>query len=319
FWQQVERFYSYTSEQPTIKDFAIELFKSCYSMGINSPLNGDAIHLSSDALVFFKRWKDSRTHQEVFEELSDEYAEVLSIEEDLNKRNLKEVIELDYFRLIDKKVLYELVKAVEHRTLSEGEVTLWCRDRRQSHWFSDFKYLYEAVDIASQFLTLLDVIQLNMATSSEAVQGYVSHWYKLDQLYRQYIYCLKESSQNTLLNSLSEKVENLYTNRYLLPLNNAWQSHVDAMSKWEVMDVTPQNQFFYKWVKPYLDKNNKICVIISDAFRYEAGEEMVGRIRQEDRYQAKLDHALSSLPSYTQLGMASLLPQSDTLLNIVDN
>ncbi|WP_216936955.1 MULTISPECIES: BREX-1 system phosphatase PglZ type A [unclassified Acinetobacter] len=319
FWQQVERFYGYTSEQPTIKDFAIELFKSCYSMGVNSPLNGDGIHLSSDALVFFKRWKDSRTHQEVFEELSDEYAELLSIEEDLNKRNLKEVIELDYFRLIDKKVLYELVKAVEHRTLSEGEVTLWCRDRRQGHWFSDFKYLYEAVDIASQFLTLLDVIQLNMATSSEAVQGYISHWYKLDQLYRQYIYCLKESSQNTLLNSLSEKVENLYTNRYLLPLNNAWQYHVDAMSKWEVMDVTPQNQFFYKWVKPYLDKNNKICVIISDAFRYEAGEEMVGRIRQEDRYQAKLDHALSSLPSYTQLGMASLLPQTDTLLNIVDN
>lgn len=37
---------------------------------------------------------------------------------------------------------------------------------------------------------------------------------------------------------------------------------------------------------------------------------MVSRIRQEDRYQAKLEHALSSLPSYTQLGMASLLPQS---------
>ena len=57
-------------------------------------------------------------------------------------------------------------------------------------------------------------------------------------------------------------------------------------------------------------KDKKIYVIISDAFRYEAGHEMVGRIRQEDRYEAKLDYALSSLPSYTQLGMASLLPQS---------
>ena len=91
--------------------------------------------------MFFKRWKDSRTHQEVFEALSDNYAELLSVEEDLNKRNLKEVIELDYCRLIDKKVIYELVKVVEQRTLSEGEVTLWCRGRRQGHWFAEFKYL----------------------------------------------------------------------------------------------------------------------------------------------------------------------------------
>jgi uncharacterized protein (TIGR02687 family) len=318
-WQQVERTYGYTSDRPTIKDFAIELFKSCYSMGVNSPLNGDGIKLSSDALVFFKRWKDSRTHHLVFEELSDSYAELLSLEEDLNKRNLKEVIELDYFRLIDKKVIFELVKAVEQRTLSEGEVTLWCRGRRQGHWFADFKYLYEAVDIASQFFTFLDAIKLDMVDSSDAVQRYVSHWYRLDQLYRQYVFCLKASSQNTLLNSLSDKIENRYTNSYLLPLSNSWQSHVDGMSSWYVPDVVPQTQFFSKWVKPYLDKNNKICVIISDAFRYEAGEEMVGRIRQEDRYQAKLEHVLSSLPSYTQLGMASLLPQGKALLNFTDN
>jgi uncharacterized protein (TIGR02687 family) len=318
-WQQVDRFYGYSNEQPTVKDFAIELFKSCYSMGVNSSLNGDGVKLSSDALVFFKRWKDSRTHQAVFESLSDNYADLLSVEEDLNKRNLKEVIELDYFRLIDKKVIYELVKAVEQRTLSEGEVTLWCRSRRQGHWFSEFKYLYEAVDIASQFFALLDAVQLDMATPREAVQGYVSHWYRLDQLYRQYIYCLKVSSQNTLLNSLSEKIENLYTNRYLLPLNNAWQAHVDAMSSWRVADVVHQAQFFNKWVKPYFDKNNKICVIISDAFRYEAGEEMVGRIRQEDRYQAKLEYALSSMPSYTQLGMASLLPHSGGSLSLSEN
>ena len=318
-WKSLERFYGYRSEQPSIKDFAIELFISCYSMGVDSALNGSEIKLNSDALVFFKRWKDSRTHEGVFEALSDDYADLVNIEEDLNKRDLKQVIELDYFRLIDKKVIHELVAAVEHRTLSQGEVTLWCRQRRQGHWYAVFKHLYDAVDVASQFLVLLDTVQLNMASSSAAVQGYVSHWYKLDQLYRQYIYDLKASSQNTLLSSLTEKIENLYTNRYLLPLNNAWQSHVDVMSDWNVPDVTPQARFFTKWVKPYLDKNNKICVIISDAFRYEAGEEMVSRIRQEDRYQAKLEHALSSLPSYTQLGMASLLPQGDNKLQISDN
>ncbi len=318
-WQQIERYYGYISEQPSIKDFAIELFKSCYSTGVSSLLNGEDISLLADALVFFKRWKDSRPHQETFEELSDNYAELLAIEEDLNKRELNEIIELDYFRLIDKKVIYELVQAVERRTLSEGEVSLYCRNRRQGHWFEEFKSLYDAVDIASQFFALIDKVELNIPNPAEGLHSYVSNWYRLDQLYRQYIFCLKVSSQNTLLNSLSEKIENLYTNRYLLPLNNNWQSLVDAMDSWNVSDATPQKQFFTKWVKPYLNKNNKICVIISDAFRYEAGDEMVGRIRQEDRYQAKLEYALSSLPSYTQLGMASLLPQDGEELHIAEN
>ena len=38
---------------------------------------------------------------------------------------------------------------------------------------------------------------------------------------------------------------------------------------------------------------------------------MTSRINGENKYQASLDHLLSALPSYTQLGMASLLPKSD--------
>lgn len=325
-WQQVERHYGYRSDTPSVKDFAIELFKSCYSMGLDTPLNNETVKLSADALVFFKRWKDSRTHEASFESLSEECAELLNLESDLAHRDLNDLVELDYFDLIDKRVIHELVMAVERRTMPQGEIALCCRQRRQGHWYKEYQHIYNAIDAASQFFTLLDTVQLSMGNSTEAVQGYTSHWYKLDQLYRQYVYALKVSAQHTLLGTLTEQVENQYTNRYLLPLNNAWQQHVDDMDNWHVPDITPQTQFYKKWVKPYQDKDNKIYVIISDAFRYEAGHEMVSRIRQEDRYQAKLEYALSSLPSYTQLGMASLLPQSkdvkgttDMPLQIADN
>lgn len=53
------------------------------------------------------------------------------------------------------------------------------------------------------------------------------------------------------------------------------------------------------------------CVVISDAMRYEVGEELLGRIRNLDRYDAEIEPALASLPSYTQLGMASLLPNKE--------
>jgi hypothetical protein len=52
----------------------------------------------------------------------------------------------------------------------------------------------------------------------------------------------------------------------------------------------------------------RICSTLSNA-GYEV--ELVGRILREDRYEAKIDSAISQLPSYTQLGMASLLPNSN--------
>ena len=51
--------------------------------------------------------------------------------------------------------------------------------------------------------------------------------------------------------------------------------------------------------------------------RYEIGDELLSLIRQEDRYSAELEPVLSMLPSYTQLGMAALLPNKT--LAIADN
>lgn len=317
-WEQIKRHYGYACDNPSIKDFSIELFKSSYALSIANPRSQDNATLNNDALVLFKRWKDSRIHEGVFEKLSEGYAALLDIEGDLNNRDLKDVMEMDYYRLIDQKVIVDLVNAVEQRTLSEGEVTLYCRKRRQSQWYKHFEDLYCAIDIASQFLTRLNTIQLKVSSASNAVHGYVRHWFVLDQLYRKFIFALKSSGQVTLLSSLVELIENLYTNRFVLPLSNEWQAQVDVMSQWQVADVIAQQHFFKRWVKPYIDRDNKICVIISDAFRYEAGEEMSSRIRQEDKYQAKLGYMLSSLPSYTQLGMASLLPGVEGKLSLSD-
>jgi uncharacterized protein (TIGR02687 family) len=61
--------------------------------------------------------------------------------------------------------------------------------------------------------------------------------------------------------------------------------------------------------------NRKVAVIISDAFRYEVADELRTRIRQADKFEATLSPMVSVLPSFTQLGMAALLPhESLTLL-----
>lgn len=311
-WEQLTRFYGYEASEPSLRDFVIELFKSCYAMGTDGE-----VKLTGDALVFLKRWKDSRQFEQGFETLSAECAEVLGIEQDLGKRDFRDLVELDYFRLIDQKIISDLVRAVVGRTVTSGDVALWVRQRRQGHWYGEFRHLYEAIEFAARFVQMLGEARLTMDSLSDGVQRYSRSWYQLDQLYRKFTYHVRMSGQASLMGELSEQVENLYSNNYLLKLGDGFQVHVDAAPRWEADPVVQQKAFFEHWVRPYLRKDKRICVIISDAMRYEIGDELLGLIRQEDRYSAELEPALSTLPSYTQLGMAALLPNKS--LAIADN
>jgi len=325
-WEQMKRHYGYVSSEPSIHDFVIRLFKDSYERAVTDNCTLKTDYLSSDSLIFLKRWKDSRQFESGFETLSEECAEVLGIEQDLAKRDFRELIELDYFRLIDQMIISDLVRAVASSTVTSGDVALWVRQRRQSHWYREYRHLYEAIDHAAQFMEKLSVFSnqfsVNELTTdgwllSTWIQRYVETWYQLDQLYRKFTYHVRMSGQASLMGALTEQIENLYSNNYLLKLGDRFQTFVDAAGKWEAHTPPLQRHFFERWVQPFLRKGNKVCVIISDAMRYEIGDELLSLIRQEDRYSADLEPALSMLPSYTQLGMAALLPNKE--LAIADN
>lgn len=311
-WEQMTRHFAYHSEHPSLRDFAVELFKSCYAMGTDG-----TIKLNGDALVFLKRWKNNRLSAQAFETLSHECAQVLGIEQDLDKRDYRSLMELDYFRLIDQKIISDLVRAVAGQTVPAGEVSQWVRQRRQSHWYGEFKHLYEALDIAAQFTQTLADARLEMSSIADGVQRYSRTWYLLDRHYRKFIYHVRKSGQTSLMGPLSDRIENLYTNNFLLKLGDRFQACVDGAKAWEALPVRRQDDFFKHWVQPFLDKDTRVCVIVSDAMRYEIGEELLSLIRREDRYGADLQPALAMLPSYTQLGMAALLPHKQ--LEITDN
>jgi uncharacterized protein (TIGR02687 family) len=311
-WEQMKRTYSYQSDTPGIRDFVIELFKSCYARGTDGK-----VCLSPDALVFLRRWKDSRQYEAPLEALSGECGEILGIEQDLNKRDFRTLIDLDYFRLIDQKIISELVRNVVNRTLSTGDVALWVRQRRQGHWYQAYRHLYEAVDYAARFVHMLDEATLEMESMADGIERYSRTWFRLDQLYRKFTWHVRCSGQATLMELLTEQIDNLYSNNYLLKQNDRWQVHVDSASRWDAPPVLLQKHFFERCVQPFLKKDKKVYVIISDALRYEIGDELLSLIRQEDRFDASLEPALSMLPSYTQLGMAALLPNKE--LTLTDN
>lgn len=314
FWELVKRAYGYICEQPGLQDFVIELFKSCFLSEVDVEFKP---RLTSEAKVFIRRWKDSRSHARAFEVLSAQCADILQIEDKLQGLEYRVLMSVDEFEAIDRKILSELVREVSSRTVSAQEVEQWVRQRRQGHWFERYQHVYLAIEHAAQFMQALELTQLEMASMADGIHKYTQSWFRLDQRYRKFIHHARESGQASLLQALSQQVENLYTNNFLSHLNVRWQRFVDACQQWEATPVVRQANFFERFVQPYLERKGKVCVLISDAFRYEVGEELQSLIRREDRFDAELVPALSSLPSYTQLGMASLLPHKT--LQIVEN
>ena len=305
-WNRLEVAYGYTSDSPGIKDFTVQLFKSCYDMSL-----GEECLLNSDALVFLKRWKDSVRHQGAFETLSKECADILGLEKDLQKRDISSLEEIDFFELVDRKIISNLVKQVVDRTIAAKDRKALIRQRKLGYWYKQYEDLYLAIDYGARFIRLLEETEINIESMEDGLSKYTSFWYQIDQLYRQYVFHTKKSGQVSVLNDLSDKIENQYSNNYLLTVNNEWQKRVDKCESWGKTNIVLQRHFFKRNVLPFLQDKKKVFVIISDAMRFEVGHELHSRIRQEDRFDAQISPMLAMLPSFTQLGMASLLPNKE--------
>lgn len=310
-FEQMKRQYGYETDNLSIADFAIELFKSCYSI----ELHEDA-KLNQDALLFMRRWKDSIRQNDVFELLSKKCFESSDIEKDLNDRDVKKLGNIDFFEKIDKKIISELTSHVMHKTMPADQIESIISQRKSGHWFKKYENFYNTLEYALAFFERLSSINLNIENVETGIRNYAETWFRVDQLYRKTIYNYRESSQS-LLKPLIDQIDNYYSNNYLMKLGDAWQHSIEHLSDWKFPGVPQQHRFFAKNVQPFLSANKKVAVIISDAMRYEVGEELFSRVQQENRYVATLKFQQSPLPSYTQLGMAALLPHKE--LSIDDN
>jgi uncharacterized protein (TIGR02687 family) len=304
-WTQVGQAYGYRSDEPDFEDFAITLFQSAYARAL-----AEDGALNAEALLVFRRWKNNRHWAQAFEDLSARYQDLLKIPADLLTRDFRKLVGIDHFEEIDRHIIRQIVQAMSTQTVSAPEVLTWVRERRQSHWYPKYADIYQAISFATEFQQSLAEANLGMTSPAEGVRRYVTSWYKLDQLYRKFIYHMQQSGQASLLADLYASVENRYTNSFVLAVNDAWQDQIAGLSAWKIPGYASQADFYREQAAEYRRKDQKVAVIISDALRYEVAEECLRRIRALDRFDADLKPMISALPSYTQLGMAALLPHN---------
>lgn len=316
YWNQIELKFGYKSEEPTIYDFILEVFSSNFDLLENKSL-------SNESRLLLENWKDSLQFRESFRIISERVANDLEVEKLLERVTYLEILKDDLFKLCDYKIIRELQKLVISGEISQSKISSTIKERENKYFFPSFKAIYKCLESASNLFEQVEKYAKTTYETFEAgVESYSSSLYEIDLLYRKIVLNFKGANQNKILSDLIEKVEKVYSNDWLLTYNDNWQKVIDKMEKWNVSLLNGQQRFFENKVKPFIEKDQKLFVIISDALRYECGVELSNLIKSENRFESSVEFMVSSLPSYTQLCMASLLPHktlslqenSDTVL-----
>lgn len=306
FWADVEGIYGYTADSPSIDDFVLWIFQRAIE-GFKSDRPGGLQNVQLD----FASLRNDRRSQEAMGALAKRAAGDLDYKSKIEGASFRDLVGVDLFEEADQKIISDLARAVVEQTVTPREVSEVVRARQSSIWIDNYRRLYTAVASAAELLGQISSLNLAMQSFDDGLERYQREWFRIDQLYRQFVFAARTAEYPRPLEALREQVEKRYTNKYVYELGNAWQQQVDQVEKWQSTALRSQAAFYARYVEPLVrDGDRKAVVIISDAMRYEVADELGSLIRQEDRFDASLEAVLGVLPSYTQLGMAALLPHS---------
>jgi uncharacterized protein (TIGR02687 family) len=279
---------------------------------------------------FVVSWRESRTLADSYNVIANHIASELEITSKLAELSKPaSLLQIETFKEADQQLLKILSKNLP--AFMRVELDDWVTLRLRGHWCNatqNLALIYKALRAARQFYELKEKYNdgFEYTTSKQLYTAYEAELYQFDYAYR--VFCencieLNKTDGGDLLkaNGLVEDIERLYVDWYLHDLAIAWGKLVDKESlldKWHVSGVHNQQSFYTQEVKSILAKGpaKRVFVIVSDALRYEVASEIGQQINDEKRFNAKLRSQLGVVPSYTQLGMGSLLPHKKMTANI---
>ena len=334
FWVMVKSTFGYGEDSPTLQNFLIRLLVSDYAHHLAKELPGALQHLqlprsgTANAVVCLAQWRDSSSKNNSYDVLVAEVGERLHMRDHLHGCEIEELLDVMTFLDVEEKIVHGLLDRVTSTTdaIDPEAVGSIVDCRLAGHWVSSGsvpetqrnarRAVYKALAVAAQLLHLRNTHEAGFDSSDTTAmyKAYESRLFRFDQLYRHFCENADVAAGHgwDMLKPLREEIESCYCNGYLTPMALAWGKFVDAElpEKWAIDGIQNQYVFFDRRVRPWLDEaeNRRAFVIISDAMRYEVAEELTGYLNGTYRIEAQLSSQLGVLPSYTALGMASLLP-----------
>lgn len=310
FWQFCERQFGYGDVTPSLERLVVTLFVTCAEKCIPSEMPSAwkpfVSYKAGSSISFLDGMRNSVLYRERYDELSDHVATGLKAGQALADYPTEELLDCDIFRAVDQILIKwltdRLVAEDTGARLNDLSIPEICEKRIKMHFGGENKPLYLLLENAYALIAAADYHCPDGLR--EIVKQYQDTGCRLDRAYRKFYLYYDQIEDSEYFEPLRELVENIYTNEYLAEQLPTWNA---ALAEPDGLELLPLQRDFYARNIKRLEV--RTVVIISDAMRYEVGRELLAQMQDDPKCTAaKLDVMLGVLPSYTQLGMAALLP-----------
>lgn len=344
FWQLTQTQFGYNEAEPNLRDLLFRILVTDFVHNLRGETPKSLQHfvlpernLASNAAVFASRWRSDITHYANYNLISGEIAHELALVNGLTNLCADDLRDVMTFEVVEKRIISDLKSQILNGVATDSLADIISK-RRDGHWaMTSFathdvnralSACYDALEAAISFLTLQESYHdgFSFADAEIGFACYTNELFQFDQFYRHFHRAteLVEPMGWGLLHDLKERIENAYSGWFMPQLSSTWASVLEGetglLSTWQVPNLTNQYDFYTRNVKPLLDgKAKRIFVVLSDALRYEVAQELTTEINRKNRLKAELSTMLGVLPSYTRLGMASLLPHKTLAYRINSN
>lgn len=309
FWKLCEQQFGYTDAKPTLEKLVVTMFvtSTARQLGCEVPAGWKSFvsYKSGNIIAFLDNLMNSVLYSGRFDELSKHVSDGLNIMSAFAGMQPEMLIDVETFISADQMLVKWLIDRLtaEDTGAMLDRVTIpeLCEKRMKMHFGKRTKKTYQL---------LLSAYHLIVAANYSCQDGfknvikqYLAKDYQIDQEYRKFYYSFDQIEDTGAFEGLRTLIENIYTNEYLGKIMPKWNEGIQETGALQEMPL--QRNFYNRYLR---NAKERTVVIISDAMRYEVGQELFKRMLDDPKCTAKMEAQLSVLPSYTRLGMAALLP-----------
>lgn len=319
FWEYIEEFFGLEFKIKTIRNLFnnMLLIHMYYTIKENPPivLDKKAKAKAQNVYVFIEHWMNDKKLSKDFMELSYSVEKELKVSSHINNIDFEKLIQINTFKVIDSFILNKISDYILNGDAEFSDYKEWINLRRDiSPWNNKIKEIYKTLAYAVELLNISRFFEVKEREVEDIYEGYLKKYYKIDMFYRKFYenYDKIKMLDIEKIDLIRERIEKLYINKLQRELLGYWDKSLDKIKdNWELINYINQKDFYSENISK---SKEKVFVIISDALRYEVAKELQEKLLSKiESNKVDLDSMLGTAPSYTRLGMASLLPHNNKI------
>ncbi|CCF24749.1 Putative uncharacterized protein [Leuconostoc citreum LBAE C10] len=314
FWQGMSSQFGYFTSEPKLKELlsgmlVITAFDQM-ELDLPSQVNVYQSFAKTNVIAAVSQLMNMANFTSRMKQIADEVWQFINGESVFKNVEMNDLIKSDIFRNFDLKIMDWAATGLVNSELQPNGVDLrfLTHERQDTMYANEYESAYKMIRKAVPVLAGKAFGDYeNVEKFAEAYVDTKSGLANIDTSYRKFVdyRWTLDSELFDSFDTLAQRVEQSYLNGFLNPMIKRWSDVYDIKS---IESQKLQRNFYRNKVA---SSKNPVVVIVSDALRFEAGQDLAKFINRENQLSAEVDYMITGVPSVTYFGMPSLLPHEE--------